>query len=79
MTKILIKRLSKEVSLPKYETNGSSGMDLAADIDANINIDPGKLSLVNVILSSDIYIPILGFIFMLLVGLIIKKLFFKKN
>ena len=42
MTKILIKRLSKEVSLPKYETSGSSGMDLAANIDANINIDPGK-------------------------------------
>ena len=42
MTKILIKRLSKEVPLPKYETSGSSGMDLAANIDANINIDPGK-------------------------------------
>ena len=42
MTKILIKRLSKEVSLPKYETSGSSGMDLAAYIEADINIDPGK-------------------------------------
>jgi len=42
MTKILIKRLSKEVSLPKYETNGSSGMDLSANIDKNINLDPGK-------------------------------------
>ena len=42
MTKILIKRLSKEVSLPKYETNGSSGMDLAAYINSNINLDPGK-------------------------------------
>ena len=46
MTKILIKRLSKEVSLPKYETNGSSGMDLAADVDANINIDPGKSAII---------------------------------
>ena len=46
MTKILIKRLSKEVSLPKYETNGSSGMDLAADVDANINIDPGKTAII---------------------------------
>ena len=46
MTKILIKRLSKEVSLPKYETNGSSGMDLAANIDANINIDPGKTAII---------------------------------
>ena len=46
MTKILIKRLSKEVSLPKYETSGSSGMDLAANIEANINIDPGKTAIV---------------------------------
>ena len=42
MTKILIKRLSKEVSLPKYETSGSSGMDLAAYINDAINLQPGK-------------------------------------
>ena len=42
MIKILIKRLSKNVSLPKYETSGSSGMDLAAYINANINLEPGK-------------------------------------
>ena len=41
MTEILIKRLSKEVSLPKYETDGSSGLDLAAFIDENIEIKPG--------------------------------------
>ena len=46
MIEILIKRLSKEVSLPKYETSGSSGMDLAANIDANINIDPGKTAII---------------------------------
>ena len=46
MIKILIKRLSKEVSLPKYETSGSSGMDLAANIDADINIDPGKTAII---------------------------------
>ena len=46
MTKILIKRLSKEVSLPKYETSGSSGMDLAAYIDSNINIDPGQTAII---------------------------------
>ena len=46
MTKILIKRLSKEVSLPKYETSGSSGLDLAANIDANIIINPGKLAII---------------------------------
>ena len=42
MIEILIKRLSKEVSLPKYETSGSSGMDLAANIDDKITIDSGK-------------------------------------
>ncbi len=46
MTKILIKRLSKEVSLPKYETTGSSGMDLAANINSNINLDPGKTAII---------------------------------
>ena len=46
MTKILIKRLSKEVSLPKYETSGSSGMDLSANIDAKINIEPGKTAII---------------------------------
>ena len=46
MIKILIKRLSKEVSLPKYETSGSSGMDLAAYIDSNININPGQTAII---------------------------------
>jgi len=46
MTKILIKRLSKDVSLPKYETNGSSGMDLAANIESNISIGPGKTEII---------------------------------
>ena len=46
MTKILIKRLSKEVSLPKYETSGSSGMDLRAYIDSNININPGQIAFI---------------------------------
>lgn len=42
MTKILIKRLSKKVSLPKYETSGSSGMDLAANNETKINIEPSQ-------------------------------------
>ena len=42
MTEILIKRLSKNVILPKYETEGSSGLDLAANIDKQIEILPGK-------------------------------------
>ena len=46
MIKILIKRLSKKVTLPKYETSGSSGMDLAANINKNIELDPGKSTIV---------------------------------
>ena len=46
MTKILIKRLSKEITLPKYETDGSSGLDLAACIDKNIEIKPGKSEII---------------------------------
>ena len=46
MTEILIKRLSKKVSLPKYETSGSSGMDLAANIEQKIEIKPGKSAII---------------------------------
>ena len=46
MTRILIKKFSKSVDLPKYETSGSSGMDLAANIETDINIDPGKTAIV---------------------------------
>ena len=46
MTEILIKRLSKEVPLPKYETDGSSGFDVAAFIEKNIEIKPGKSKII---------------------------------
>jgi dUTP pyrophosphatase len=46
MTEILIKRLSKNISLPKYETSGSSGLDLAANIRNSIQIEPGKISII---------------------------------
>ena len=46
MTEILIKRLSKNVSLPKYETEGASGLDLAANIDKQIEIKPGKSEII---------------------------------
>ena len=46
MTKIQIKKLSKSVSIPKYETQGSSGMDIAAHIEDNIIINPGEKALV---------------------------------
>mgnify|MGYP001241505406 CR=1 FL=1 len=41
MTEVLIKRLSDKVRLPKYETEGSSGVDLAAHINESIEIKPG--------------------------------------
>ena len=46
MTKIQIKKLSTSVSIPKYETLGSSGMDIAAHIKNNIIIYPGEKALV---------------------------------
>jgi len=46
MIEILIKRLSKEITLPKYETDGSSGLDLAACIDKSIEIKPGKSEII---------------------------------
>ena len=46
MTEILIKRLSKDVALPKYETEGSSGLDLAAHTDKQIKILPGKSEII---------------------------------
>ena len=46
MTEILIKRLSKNISLPKYETDGASGMDLAANIENKIEIAPGKSAII---------------------------------
>ena len=46
MTKILIKKLSSEVLTPKYETVGSSGMDLAAHIEKDLIINSGDKALV---------------------------------
>ena len=46
MTEVLIKRLSKNIELPKYETNGSSGMDLSANIEKQIKLEPGKTSII---------------------------------
>ena len=46
MIEILIKRLSKDIPLPKYETDGSSGLDLSANIDQKIEIMPGKSEII---------------------------------
>jgi|TARA_B110001452_G_C14803842_1_gene280490 dUTP pyrophosphatase len=47
MIKIQIKKLSDSVTIPKYETPGSSGMDIAAHITNNIIINPGEKALVS--------------------------------
>ena len=47
MTKIQIKKLSSSVSIPKYATPGSSGMDIAAYLENSIIINPGEKSLVS--------------------------------
>ena len=46
MTEILIKRLSKNIPIPKYETDGSSGMDISADVKDSIEIKPGKSEII---------------------------------
>ena len=47
MTKIQIKKLSASASIPKYETLGSSGMDIAAHLENKIVINPGEKALVS--------------------------------
>ena len=46
MVKVLIKKLNSKVKLPKYKTDGSSGMDLMAFIDAPINLKPQESTLI---------------------------------
>ena len=46
MVKVLIKKLNSKVQLPKYKTDGSSGMDLMAFIESPINIRPQETALV---------------------------------
>ena len=46
MSEILVKKLFKEVNLPKYETNGSSGLDLEAFVDSDVILKPGERKLI---------------------------------
>ena len=46
MAKVLIKRLSSKVELPKYKTQGSSGLDLMAFIEKSIKLNPKESVLV---------------------------------
>ena len=46
MAKVLIKRLSSKVELPKYKTQGSSGLDLMAFIEKSVKLNPKESVLV---------------------------------
>ena len=56
--KILLKRKKgcEDLSVPKYATSGSSGLDLSADVEGEIVLMPGEIKLI----SSGIYISIPG-------------------
>ena len=62
MVKVLVKKLDPNVELPKYKTEGSSGLDLMAFIDNPIKILPNTSALVptgiSVAISSDLEIQI---------------------
>ena len=47
MVKILVKKISINTKLPKYETKGSSGMDLFACIDTEIVVNPGEKEIIS--------------------------------
>ena len=62
MVKVLVKKLDPNVELPKYKTDGSSGLDLMAFIDHPIKISPNTSALVptgiSVAISNDLEIQI---------------------
>jgi len=46
MVKLLVKKLQKKIFLPEYKTDGSSGMDLMANIEQIIKIFPGEKKII---------------------------------
>ena len=46
MIKVLVKKLNSKAHLPKYKTDGSSGMDLMALIENSVTIKPQKSALI---------------------------------
>ena len=46
MVKILIKKTNKEVTTPKYKTDGSSGVDLSAFLEKKVVIKPNSSKLI---------------------------------
>ena len=47
MVKVLIKKLSKDIDIPKYETVGASGIDLTANINEELLISSGEKHLIS--------------------------------
>ena len=47
MVKLLIKKLQKNIILPEYKTEGSSGMDLMANVDQTVKILPGEKKIIS--------------------------------
>jgi len=62
MVKVLVKKLNPKVELPKYKTDGSSGLDLMAFIESPITIIPNASALIptgiSVAVSNDLEIQI---------------------
>ncbi len=62
MVKVLVKKLNPKVELPKYKTDGSSGLDLMAFIESPITILPNTSVLIptgiSVAISNDFEIQI---------------------
>ena len=46
MIKVLIKKLNSKVQLPKYKTDGSSGMDLMAFLESTVNLKPQESAII---------------------------------
>jgi len=47
MVKLLIKKLHKNIILPEYKTDGSSGMDLMANVEETVKILPGEKKIIS--------------------------------
>ncbi len=47
MVKLLIKKLQKNIILPEYKTDGSSGMDLMAHVEQTVKILPGEKKIIS--------------------------------
>jgi len=62
MVKVLVKKLNQKVELPKYKTDGSSGLDLMAFIENPMTIIPNTSALIptgiSVAVSNDLEIQI---------------------